>query len=340
LVKYNDEADANHLIKILEEIYTVTTDFSNTLKYVGLTITYDKTNKIIYLSMPDYVNKALARFKSTNIKGANSPIVYNPPIYGQQTQVASNNDQNETPLSPAEVLRLQEIVGVFLYYARAVDPTMLPAINKIGSRQAKATTAILPDVDRFLNYAKRYPNAVLKIQPSDMKLRTHSDASYLSESNARSRAGAYIYLGSHKDNEPPNSAIAYLSVIISTVVDSATAAEYAAAFIAAQAATPLRLTLKDLGYPQDATPIICDNECAVGIANNSFQQKRSKTIDMRYHWLRDQIKLGNFTINWKPGAINLADFFTKAHPVNHHLAMRNVYLNSEEGVLISPISTV
>ena len=61
---------------------------------------------------------------------------------------------------------------------------------------------------------------------------------------------------------------------------------------------------------------------------------------MRYHWLRDQIKLGNFTINWKPGAINLADFFTKAHPVNHHLAMRNVYLNSEEGMLISPISTV
>ena len=101
---------------------------------------------------------------------------------------------------------------------------MLPAINKIGSRQAKATTAILPDIDRFLNYAKRYPNAVLKMQASDMKLRIHSDASYLSESNARSRAGAYIYLGSHADNEPPNSAIAYLSVIISTVVYSATAA--------------------------------------------------------------------------------------------------------------------
>ena len=84
--------------------------------------------------MPEYVNKALARFKSTNIKGANSPIVYNPPIYGQQVQVASNIDPNETPLSPAEVLRLQEIVGVFLFYARTVDPTMLPAINKIESR--------------------------------------------------------------------------------------------------------------------------------------------------------------------------------------------------------------
>ena len=70
LVKYNEQTHANHLIKALEEIYTVTTDFSNTLKYVGLTITYDKMNKLIYLSMPDYVKKALARFNSTNLKGA------------------------------------------------------------------------------------------------------------------------------------------------------------------------------------------------------------------------------------------------------------------------------
>ncbi len=70
---------------------------------------------------------------------------------------------------------------------------------------------------------------------------------------------------------------------ISTVVDSASAAEYAALFIAAQVATSLRLTLADLDYPQKPTAIIYDNECAVGIANDSFTQKRSKTIDMRYH---------------------------------------------------------
>ena len=80
------------------------------------------------------------------------------------------------------------------------------------------------------------------------------------------------------------------------------------------------MTLAELGYPQLPTPIICDNLCAVGIANNSFTQKRSKTIDMRYHWIRDQVTLGNFTVTWEPGATNLADFFTKAHPVEHHVA--------------------
>jgi hypothetical protein len=125
-----------------------------------------------------------------------------------------------------------------------------------------------------------------------------------------------------------------LSTIISTVVDSATAAEYAALFIAAQVATSLRLTLADLGYPQKPTTIICDNECAVGIANDSFTQKRSKTIDMRYHWIRDQVKLKNFKVDWRPGNENLADFFTKAHPVNYHLKMMNIYtVTDQEGVL-------
>ena len=131
----------------------------------------------------------------------------------------------------------------------------------------------------------------------------------------------------------PNTPVLYLSVIISTIVDSATAAEYAAAFIAAQAATSLRITLGELGYPQPATQITCDNACAVGIANDSFSQKRSKTIDMRYHWLRDQVRLGNFTIIWQPGSINLADFFTKAHSVEHHLNMIKTYSVAEEGVL-------
>ena len=56
---------------------------------------------------------------------------------------------------------------------------------------------------------------------------------------------------------------------------------------------------------------------------------------MRYHWIQDQVDLGNFTVTWQPGADNLADFFTKAHPVQHHIEMMRIYLAPAEGVLIS-----
>ena len=120
----------------------------------------------------------------------------------------------------------------------------------------------------------------MRIHASDMKLQVHSDASYLSESKSRLRAGAYMFLGTHIIGQKPNAAVSFISTIISTVVDSAAAAEYAALFIAAQAATSITLTLADLSYHQEPTPITCDNECAVGIANKSFTQRRSKTIDV------------------------------------------------------------
>jgi hypothetical protein len=168
-----------------------------------------------------------------------------------------------------------------------------------------------------------------------MKLYGHSDASYISEPNTRSRAGAYLYLGKCNPGEIPNAAINYFSVIISTVVTSATEVEYAALFMTGQAALSIRNTLTDLGYPQGITEFICNNKCAVGIATNTLKLKRSKTIDMRYHWIRDQVFAQNFKVTWQPGSINLANFFTKAHPVHHHLAMQKFYVVVEDKHLLA-----
>jgi len=333
LVKYKDDAAGQHLISCLQELYQITIDKGPIQKYVGITIDYQKEKKYIDLSMPGYVQKALVRFGKTDVRGVNSPLTYVPPNYGAKSQTLKPDSTGAALLTPAQILYVQEVVGVFLYYSRAVDPLMITAINKIGSRQAGADVTILPDIERFFQYALRWSNNVMRIHASNMILNVHSDASYLSETKARSRAGAFMCMGTELHGARPNAPVLYLSVIIATIVDSATAAEYAAAFIAAQAATSLRLTLGELGYPQPATQITCDNACAVGIANDSFNQKRSKTIDMRYHWIRDQVRLGYFTIIWQPGKINLADLFTKAHPVHHHLKMIETYSIIEEGVL-------
>lgn len=341
LIKYKGRDNVDHLLNALRELYKITTDFSrDSLKYVGITLRHDRENRHIDMSIPGYVIKALQRFQRINLKGADSPIIYVPPSYGKHQQEAPM-EESSTPLSPDEIQELQEIVGVFLFYARAVDPTMLTAINKIASRQSKATSLIRKEVDRFLQYASKYPEATMRVRASNMKLVGHSDGSYLSESEARSRAGGILFLGDCADNEAPNAPICFLSVIIKTVVTSAAATEYAAAFIVGQAAISIINTLADLGYPQTETEIFCDNECAVGIANNTFNLKRTKTIDMRYHWIRDQVKMKVFKITWKAGKLNLADFFTKAHPVQHHRDIRWKYVlvkrsntASSEGVLL------
>ena len=135
---------------------------------------------------------------------------------------------------------------------------MITAINKIGSRQAKPTSLIKKEIERFLQYASSYPDTTLRIRASNMKLVCHSDGSYNSESEARSRAGALLFLGDCADGDAPNAPIAYISVIIASVVASATETEYAALFITGQAATCVVNRLTELEY--NSQSIFCDSK--------------------------------------------------------------------------------
>ena len=163
---------------------------------------------------------------------------------------------------------VQEVTGVFLFYSRAIDPTMLTAVNKISMQSAKPTRATLQAIDRLLSYAERYPNAIIEIRPRKftMQLCAQSDASYLSEHGARSRAGAVLYFG-FTEEHAINVMVEYISTVIPTVCSSVAEAEYAALSLTGRAITTIRNILEDLGYPQieDYTNIICDNSCAVEV---------------------------------------------------------------------------
>ena len=83
-----------------------------------------------------------------------------------------------------------------------------------------------------------------------MVLEIHSDASYLSENNARSHAGGHHLLSNDKETPPNNGAVLNLSTIIRNVMSSAAEAELGALFLNVKTAVPMRKTLKELGYPQ------------------------------------------------------------------------------------------
>ena len=189
-------------------------------------------------------------------------------------------------------------------------------------------------VTHLLNYAATHPDAILRFRQSAMILHVHSDASYLSESKARSRAGGFFYLSSADDPVPTsplpplNGAIHVPSSILDVVVSSAAEAKLGALFFNAKDAAWLRTSLEALGYPQPATPIQTDNACAAGICNDSVKQRRSKAMDMRFYWVRDRVRTGPFRVHWRPGQDNLADYFTKHHSPAHHRSSRATYLHA------------
>ena len=56
--------------------------------------------------------------------------------------------------------RLQNIVGKFLYYDRAIDPKMLIVLNSLAAVQKKPTIETAKQITEFSNYRASYPDEV------------------------------------------------------------------------------------------------------------------------------------------------------------------------------------
>jgi hypothetical protein len=192
----------------------------------------------------------------------------------------------------------------------------------------------MQDLTQLLNYCATHPDAVIRYQRSDMVLHVESDALYLSETKARSRFAGYHYLSLYPtdptrapDPDAPqpklNGPISIPAKILREIVSSAAEAESAGLFYNGKEAIPERTTLEELGHPQPPTPMVTDNSTAAGIANDSVKQRRSKAMDMRYYWIRDRVRQGQFRVYWRRGTTNRADYYTKHHPAKHHQAVRS-----------------
>ena len=326
-VKYKTPSDLQHLISALTSKYKIKTHSDGPMfSYLGYTINYDRPNRLMTLSMPSYIPSLLHQRCPQGIRKFKSPAVYIPPSYGSsKPQVTPVSDS--PPATPAEKLDIQRTVGSLLYYARALDPSFLPALGHISTQQASPTKATVAAALRLLGYAAFRPSATRCIRPSNMLLSVAVDASYLPRPNSGSVAGGAYFLGpiplvdpaSPNPDHCPNSPLFVFCAGIPVVVASAAEAEYAAIFASLQGGCELRTTLTSLGYPQPPTPVWCDNQCAVDLSNANVRPKKSKSIDMRFDWIRDRVRQGQFSVHKILGTANIADFFTKILSTQRHL---------------------
>ena len=281
--------------------------------------------------MPNYVKKALEKFTYVPTTPQSSPHECTKPNFGSKIQFAQLPDTT-TPTDKKETQRVQSVAGTFLYYSRAIDPTMIVALNDIASVQAKPTKNTIKKCNRLMDYAATYPNAKLRFFASDMILHVDSDAAYLVMPEARSRIAGYYILSNHPPPAPiiprraPNAPILVEYKTLRNVVASAAEAETGGLFHNGQMIIHIRRLLEALGHQQPATPLKTDNSTSNAFVNKSLRQKKSKSWDMRYHWLRDKEQQKHLRVFWDKGLNNGADYFTKHHPAPYHKAMRAKYI--------------
>ena len=121
-----------------QETYEIVEDrVGNT--YCGINLLWNYNKGYVDASMPIYVHKQIIRYAHPKpTKPQHCPYSPNPITYGKDNQATTPIDDSP-PLDDAGKKWIQQIIGSFLYYARAVNPTILMALSDIACQSSKPT---------------------------------------------------------------------------------------------------------------------------------------------------------------------------------------------------------
>ena len=254
--------------------------------------------------MPGYIIKQLQKYRQA------SPPKQHYCLYKPQPRPYGSGAQRPLPhntsphLSKDDIKHIQRVIRNILYYALAVDLTVLMALSTIASKQSKGTENTMLKTKQLLDYLATNPDTTVRFHAFVMILNIHSGTSYLTEANAHNQACGIFFIGWRLDPTKPitvNGAFFTLRALLRFVVTSAAEAKLRALFLNCKQATIFRLTLKVMGHPQPLTPIHCNNSTAIGIMNNTIKHQQSRLMEIRFSGLQMLWNKRNLTSNTTQG---------------------------------------
>jgi hypothetical protein len=179
----------------------------------------------------------------------------------------------------------QSMIGSLLYLCASRLDIML-SVYMCARFQADPKEVHLRAVKRITRYLVYTPKFGLWYpKGSTFDLIGYSDADWAGcKIDRKSTLGTYQFLG--------RSLVSWASKKQNSVALSTAEAEYIAAGHCCAQLLWMRQTLRDYDYKLSKVPLLCDNESAIRIADNSVEHIRSKHIDIRYHFLMDHQQKG------------------------------------------------
>ena len=195
----------------------------------GITLKWNyEGERWVELSLPGYIEKLLICFKHPRPKQLQDSPHPAPPMKFTRVTPAPPPPDEASRSDEKGVRRIQQICGSILWYMRACNVTTTKGLNSIGRKQSKATKVTKMWADWMLDYLTTHPNAKIRYWQSDMRLIIHSDASFLTELDAKGNYGGCFYLGWNQANDEPqkiNSAVDVSASLLPLVAISVAEAE-------------------------------------------------------------------------------------------------------------------
>ena len=271
-------------------------DFGVISNFLG--IEFEVNNNSIKMHQTKFINKLLTKFRMEHCNPKLVPCDIN----------AAKIDHIEDSQILDDIRGYREIVGSLIYLMTCTRPDICYVVTKLSQNLANPTVAHLNLAKYVLKYLKGTINQgiVYHANNEPVKLIGYSDSDWGTSSDRRSISG-YVFKLSEN-----SSIISWRSKKQPTVALSTCEAEYMALTCAIQEGIFLKQLLNDM-LTEEVTPIFVhvDNKGTMELANNPVHHKRSKHIDIRFHFIREHIQNGHVAIYYVPTSENIADIFTK-----------------------------
>ena len=286
------------------------------LKWIlGVEVRRDRRARTLEMVQTAYLDHMLERFGMQMCK----PVAT--PAEGVLTRIMA-----EAGARPdAEFMSM---VGSLLYAAVMTRPDIAYAVQALGRHMQGAGPEHVTAAKRVMRYLQGTRMLGIKYGPvkaSELELIGYCDSDWGSDLDTRRSTTGWIFMIG-------GGAVSWGSKLQPTVALSSSEAEYMAASAAVQEAMYTRSLLSSLGMEQiGVTKIYEDNQGCIALSENPVMHRRTKHIDIRYHFIRERVESGEVKLCYVPTEQQLADLLTKPLGRQQVIRLREIIMGQDEG---------
>lgn len=276
--------------------------------FIGAQIERDRDKRSIFVHQTLYAKKILERFGMSEAKSVSVPSDPNTTLLP-----VSENDER------IEKVPYREAVGSLMYLSIVSRPDLAFAVNSVSKFLNKHNREHWQAVKRILSYVAGTMDCGIEYRGSEndeITLEGYSDSDYAGDVETRRSTTGYVF-------QVAGGPVTWASQRQKLVTLSTTEAEYVAASITAREAVWLRKLLEEVNcLSEGATTVYVDNQSSIRLVKNPEFHKRTKHIDVRYHFVRERVQRKELEVDYIESAKQKADIFTKALPRNRFCELR------------------
>ena len=274
-------------------------DMGEVKHILGMLIKRDRARGKMTISQSKYLEGVLKRFGMEKCKPGSTPL--EPGKHFEELP----DDEN-----PTNVNEYQKLIGCLTYVTTATRPDLATAVGVLSKFMTKPSKEHWQGAKRVQRYIKGTVNYGLVFEGKSARcsLIGYSDADWANDLDTRRSTSGYVF-------QINGSTVSWCSKRQSCVTRSSTEAEYVALSHATQEIIWLRRLFKDIGEKQEQPSIMNeDNQGAIELSRNPRFHKRTKHIDVAYHFVREKVNDKSIKVSYCPTDQMLADIMTKSLP--------------------------